>query len=190
MIEFSLIVCTDSEGGIGKNSSLPWHIKSELKHFREITANKNLIMGRTTWDSMPWLEPNGRTYSVLSKNLFLGVGYHLKKNKEGILLPVEVYVADDPLCALGDKQPVSKSIPKSPYLNQEKIVIGGAQIYEQFLLSESLSEIHLSVLPDSYGCDTFLDMSHERLLGLGFILDKEEDRTDFTYKNYKRNTNG
>ena len=38
---------------IGKNGTLPWHIPEDLKHFKEITTNKTVVMGRKTWESLP-----------------------------------------------------------------------------------------------------------------------------------------
>ena len=34
---FKLIVAVCKNYGIGKNNTLPWHIKEDLKHFSEIT---------------------------------------------------------------------------------------------------------------------------------------------------------
>jgi dihydrofolate reductase len=38
---------------IGKNGTLPWHIPEDLKHFKELTTNKTVVMGRKTWESLP-----------------------------------------------------------------------------------------------------------------------------------------
>ncbi len=40
-----LIVAMTPKGVIGKNGTLPWHIPSDLKHFKELTSHSNVIMG-------------------------------------------------------------------------------------------------------------------------------------------------
>jgi dihydrofolate reductase len=37
---------------IGSNGKIPWFIKGELKRFKHITLNHNVIMGRKTFDSI------------------------------------------------------------------------------------------------------------------------------------------
>lgn len=38
---------------IGKDGNIPWHIPEDLKHFKNLTVGKNVLMGRKTWDSLP-----------------------------------------------------------------------------------------------------------------------------------------
>ena len=52
-MEIHLIWAQDSNGGIGKNGKLPWHISEDLKNFKKLTINSTIIMGRKTWDSLP-----------------------------------------------------------------------------------------------------------------------------------------
>ena len=33
---------------IGRDGQLPWHLKSDLQHFRKVTLNRPVIMGRKT----------------------------------------------------------------------------------------------------------------------------------------------
>ncbi len=37
---------------IGNNNQLPWHLPADLKHFKQLTLNKPIIMGRKTFDSI------------------------------------------------------------------------------------------------------------------------------------------
>lgn len=39
-------------GVIGKNNDLPWHLPEDLKHFKEITLGKTVLMGRKTFESI------------------------------------------------------------------------------------------------------------------------------------------
>jgi dihydrofolate reductase len=38
---------------IGRDGGLPWHLPSDMKHFRELTTGGTVVMGRRTWDSIP-----------------------------------------------------------------------------------------------------------------------------------------
>ena len=38
-----------TDGVIGRNGTMPWHVPEDLKHFQQTTAGKPVIMGRRTW---------------------------------------------------------------------------------------------------------------------------------------------
>jgi dihydrofolate reductase len=52
---------------IGSNGKIPWFIKGELKRFKNITLNHNVIMGRKTFDSIGKILEK-RTNIIISKN--------------------------------------------------------------------------------------------------------------------------
>ena len=45
---------------IGRDNRLPWHLPADLRHFKELTLGKPIIMGRKTWESLPGLLPDRR----------------------------------------------------------------------------------------------------------------------------------
>ena len=47
-----LIVAIAANGVIGKDNTIPWHNKEDMKFFKETTMGHLLIMGRKTWDSL------------------------------------------------------------------------------------------------------------------------------------------
>jgi dihydrofolate reductase len=49
----NLIFARSSNGVIGKNNTLPWHLPEDLAHFKRTTLGCPVIMGRKTWDSLP-----------------------------------------------------------------------------------------------------------------------------------------
>jgi len=49
----AVIGAVDNSNAIGINGRLPWRLKSDLKHFKRITADASLIMGRKTFESLP-----------------------------------------------------------------------------------------------------------------------------------------
>jgi dihydrofolate reductase len=60
----------DERGGIGFHNNLPWHLRSDLQRFRQITMGHHLVMGRKTWESIGRVLP-GRVMVVLSRQASL-----------------------------------------------------------------------------------------------------------------------
>ena len=63
---FSFSVAFDKNRGIGICDGLPWHIKEELALFRKNTINKNIIMGRKTYQNLPGKLKNRNIFIVTS----------------------------------------------------------------------------------------------------------------------------
>ena len=62
-----LVLARAENGVIGRDNRLPWHIPADLKHFKALTQNKPMIMGRRTFESLPGLLP-GRRHIVLTRD--------------------------------------------------------------------------------------------------------------------------
>lgn len=65
----SIIVAIDEKRGIGLDNHLPWHLPSDLQHFKKTTLGHHLIMGRKTFLSLGTPLPK-RTNIVLTQNPF------------------------------------------------------------------------------------------------------------------------
>lgn len=63
----SLIVAKSRNGVIGIDGDLPWRLSSDLKFFKKTTMGKPVMMGRVTWESLPFALP-GRPNLVLTRN--------------------------------------------------------------------------------------------------------------------------
>ncbi|MDD2488015.1 MAG: dihydrofolate reductase, partial [Bacteroidales bacterium] len=50
----SIIVAIAENNAIGKDNDLLWHISEDLKYFKRITLGSPIIMGRKTWESLPF----------------------------------------------------------------------------------------------------------------------------------------
>ena len=60
------IVVVDKHWGIGKKNDLLFHLPADMKHFRETTAGKVVVMGSNTLASFPEGKPlKNRTNIVL-----------------------------------------------------------------------------------------------------------------------------
>lgn len=51
-LELVHVVAMDTQNAIGVNNQLPWHLSDDLKHFKALTQNGVVVMGRKTYDSM------------------------------------------------------------------------------------------------------------------------------------------
>ncbi len=64
----TLIVARDRNGAIGKDNTIPWHAPEDLKAFQRETLGGAVIMGRNTWDSLPFKPLKNRLNLVVSSN--------------------------------------------------------------------------------------------------------------------------
>ena len=49
----SLIAAVARNGVIGRGNDLAWRLPEDQQHFRRVTMGAPVIMGRSTWDSLP-----------------------------------------------------------------------------------------------------------------------------------------
>lgn len=66
--EIVMIVAADKNHVIGNDNKLPWHIPADLKHFKTLTMNHAVIMGRKTYESLGERKLPGRYKVVLTRN--------------------------------------------------------------------------------------------------------------------------
>lgn len=103
MIEY--VWAEDKEKNIGLNGHLPWYLPADMKHFKEVTINHPIIMGRKTFESFPNLLPK-RKHIVLTHNEKLKNKY--QNNDQVTILPTVEYLhnfvaehQDERMCAIG-----------------------------------------------------------------------------------------
>jgi dihydrofolate reductase len=65
-----LVAAVGENGAIGYRGQLPWRLKSDLQHFRRVTLNRPVVMGRKTFESIG--KPlDHRTNIVLTRDFSL-----------------------------------------------------------------------------------------------------------------------
>ena len=67
----SLIVARAKNGAIGKGNDIPWHAPEDLAMFQRETTGGAIIMGRRTWDSLPFKPLKNRLNIVVSRDTSL-----------------------------------------------------------------------------------------------------------------------
>ncbi len=62
----SLVVARDRNGAIGKDGDIPWVAPEDLAFFQRETTGGAIIMGRNTWDSLPYKPLKSRLNLVVT----------------------------------------------------------------------------------------------------------------------------
>jgi len=63
----TLVVARAQNGVIGRDGGLPWHLPADLKRFKALTMGSAMVMGRTTFESLPGLLP-ARRHIVITRD--------------------------------------------------------------------------------------------------------------------------
>lgn len=63
----ALVVAMAENRAIGRGGDLPWHLRSDMRHFRQVTMGKPIMMGRRTFKSLPRVL-DGRLNIVLTRD--------------------------------------------------------------------------------------------------------------------------
>jgi len=121
---------------IGNHGTMPWHIPEDLAHFREVTKNNPVIMGRKTWESLP---PRFRPLPQ-RKNIVL-----TRQPNWG-----QEYTSSEVIKANSIEAAVTPQIAGAGV--KEVWVVGGGQIYAQYL--PLASRIEITEIDASFDGDT------------------------------------
>ena len=65
--KITLVAAMARNRAIGRDGAMPWHLPRELRHFKETTMGKAIVMGRKTWESIGRVLP-GRQNIVVTRN--------------------------------------------------------------------------------------------------------------------------
>lgn len=73
-MKISLILAVANHGVIGYQQKLPWHLPADLAHFKKLTLNKPIIMGRKTYESIGKPLPERRNIIITRNKNFSVAG--------------------------------------------------------------------------------------------------------------------
>lgn len=163
----SLIVARAKNGVIGVDGDLPWRLSSDLKFFKSVTLGKPVLMGRVTWESLPFPLP-GRPNLILTRNTKYTDSH------------AEVFT--DAKAMIGRGYELAGELG-----TDEVMLIGGAKLYAQFLpfcdrmyITEVDAEITGDAMFPSFDLKNWVCSSHE------FYKKSPKDDYDFTVRIYDR----
>lgn len=133
-----MIICTGLNGEIGySDGRLAFDCPEDMKYFKEQTTGHNVVMGRKTFESLPF--KNGLPDRI---------NHIVTSDPSGIPLGLST----------GDVETMKGVLPIYNSLGgKDTWIIGGASIYEQFL--DMVEEIHYTtILKSNAEADVRFDM--------------------------------
>lgn len=157
----SLIVAHGKNREIGKGNKLLWNIPCDMTWFRHHTSKQKVIMGRKTYASIGRPLPN-RENIVLSKS--------------GTDIP-GVMIMDD----------INQAIEYGK--EKEVFVIGGEQIYKEFLPHADflyITEVHGEFEADSFFPEYEHLLDNYQIIYKNLLEEDELNRYDTTFLIYKK----
>jgi len=131
----NLIVCVDKNNGIGKNNTIPWNLRTDMKHFAKVTKNSIIIMGGNTWKSINSKPLKNRINLILSKTMTNDNNYENTFFFTSFVL-------------------LHKFL-ENIQSNKEIYAIGGKSIYEYFLKKNLINKIYMTKIDYDFNCDVF-----------------------------------
>ncbi len=123
----SFIVAFDPRQGIGIKGSLPWHIRDDLRLFKQNTLGRNIVMGQTTYQNLPRKLTDRKIFVVSNDE-----NYH-----------------DDEVTIIRDLIPFLKEHQDD---EEEYFICGGASIYRQSY--PYCQKAYISFVKKEYEVDT------------------------------------
>lgn len=166
-LKYYHIVAVNNHNGIGKRGTIPWHSAADLAHFKATTMNQIVIVGRTTYDSLPPHKLTGRHLIVVSHTL----------NESGH--PEHVHVVR----SINEAYLIANIIAQDWALDRA-FIAGGSEIYNQ--TTHVIDGIFLTKIDDDSHCDTFYPEYHLKMLKpvMNKSLDSQESGLAATVTEY------
>ncbi|MDR1005370.1 MAG: dihydrofolate reductase [Bacteroidales bacterium] len=162
MKSINIIVAVANNGAIGDKGNLLWHIGEDLRYFKATTLNSTVIMGRKTWESLPFKPLKHRRNIVITSNA------NFEAKDAQIVTSFEAALA-----MIGD--------------DETAFCIGGGKVYEQFM--PFCNRIYLTKVYADFDADTFFPIIDEQdfeLESSSEIFTDANNNLRYRFEIYKR----
>lgn len=155
-MKISIIAALDAKNGIGKNGQLPWHIREDLKRFKDLTIGSTVIMGRRTFES---------------------IGKPLQKRLNIVITNQVGNIDAEDLIFVNS---LDEGLEKA---KGNVFIIGGGQIYAQSI--EKADKLYITQVEGDFDCDTFFP-DYSEFLKETFIGAGEENGIKYKFSEFTR----
>lgn len=149
----SMMVAIGKNRVIGRNNKLPWHLPADLAYFKKTTTGHTVIMGRKTFESIGKPLPNRRNVVIT-------------RNKD--------YKAEECI--------VCHTIEEAQRLcsNEEAFVIGGADIFSEFL--PFADRLYITFIEEAFEGDIFFpEIDYSDWVLVSKVLGERNERNPYSY---------
>lgn len=161
-MKISIIAAIAENNVIGKDNDLIWHISEDLKRFKKLTSGHTIIMGRKTYESLPFKPlPKRKNIVISRKDDLYFEGAIVVKNPEEAL--------------------------KECNGEDEIFICGGATIYNHFL--NIADKMYLTKVHQEFKGDTFfpeIDYYEWEIKSMSGKFKDEKSGLDYTFLNYSK----
>lgn len=156
----SMIWAMGRNNALGCKNRMPWYIPADFAYFKKVTMGKPVIMGRKTFESIGKPLP-GRKNIVITRD----TGY----NPQGCI--------------------VVNSIEKAMEYTEEKevFIIGGAEIYKEFL--PIADRLYITLIEKEFEADAFfpeIDYSQWKQISCETGIKDEKNPYEYKWLVYER----
>ncbi len=154
----SIIAAIGKNRELGRGNDLIWHIKEDLKNFKNLTMGKYIVMGKNTYESLP-KHLEGRKYIVLSSSL--------SEIENGLLF-----------------NDFNKLLEFIKDVDEEVMIIGGARIYKLFL--PFADKLYLTEIDSEEKADVYFPDFNKEDYECNVVSTYEVDGLKYSFVIYER----
>ena len=154
----SIIAAIGKNRELGRGNDLIWHIKEDLKNFKNLTMGKYIVMGKNTYESLP-KHLAGRKYIVLSSSL--------SEIENGLLF-----------------NDFNKLLEFIKDVDEEVMIIGGARIYKLFL--PFADKLYLTEIDSEEKADVYFPDFNKEDYECNVVSTNEVDGLKYSFVIYER----
>lgn len=154
----SIIAAIGKNRELGRGNDLIWHIKEDLKNFKNLTMGKYIVMGKNTYESLP-KHLEGRKYIVLSSSL--------SEIENGLLF-----------------NDFNKLLEFIKDVDEEVMIIGGASIYKLFL--PFADKLYLTEIESEEKADVYFPDFNKEDYKCNVVSTNEVDGLKYSFVIYER----
>lgn len=154
----SIIAAIGKNKELGRGNDLIWHIKEDLKNFKNLTMGKYTVMGKNTYESLP-KHLEGRKYIVLSSSL--------SEIENGLLF-----------------NDFNKLLEFIKDVDEEVMIIGGASIYKLFL--PFADKLYLTEIDSEEKADVYFPNFNKEDYECNVVSTNEVDGLKYSFVIYER----
>lgn len=155
-----IIAAIGKNGELGKNNDLIWHLKGDMKYFKENTINHHVLMGKNTFLSLPKMLDNR---------------VHLVLNDDDYKFPDEVVVLKS----------LDEFFLKAKDIDDDIYIIGGASIYKQFI--NYADELLITLIDESdKDADVYFPIIEKDVWKEKVLKHNSENNINYKFVKYER----